>query len=294
MLQARHDLIIEPRPRIRQSGGVEGQGAWRIDQAAGWGRTDNGTELTIVNINFCNWRAARLGMLLLAANGGALVPGVAAAPDEGVAVVIVYDTSGSMLQKVPDADGRLTPKYIIASRALSNVLDRLQAVVARAGASRPVIHAGLVVFQGDHAGLAVKCGPFDPQPIREWVRQHGSPQRGTPLGDAVRVAGKAVLESALPRKHVLVITDGINTQGPDPTVTMPKVQRDAARRNAAVAFHFVAFDVKAAEFKGVKELGATVVGAADERELKAQLNFIVEKKILLEEEEVPSAAPKTN
>ena len=40
--------------------------------------------------------------------------------------------------------------------------------------------------------------------------------------------------------------------------------------------------------------GATVVGAADERQLNSQLEFILAKKILLEDEELPSAKPKEN
>jgi len=94
-------------------------------------------------------------------------------------------------------------------------------------------------------------------------------------------------------RHVLVITDGVNTRGPDPTQTMPRLQQNAAGQNTALAFHFVAFDVNAAEFAGVKKLGATVVGAVDEKELNSQLEFIVAKKILLEDEEAPSAKPQT-
>ena len=150
---------------------------------------------------------------------------------------------------------------------------------------KPLIHAGMVVFEGDHAGIAVKCGPFDPEPFRDWLARYGNFKRGTPLGDAVRLAGESVLESKLPRKHVLVITDGINTRGPDPKVTLPQLQREAERQQAAVSFHFVAFDVNAAEFSAVKKLGATVVAASDEKQLDSQLQFILEKKILLEDEE---------
>jgi hypothetical protein len=199
-----------------------------------------------------------------------------------------------MQQKVRDTNGKLTPKYVIASRALNGVLDRLQAAGSGSGASRPLIHAALVVFQKDHAEFGVKLGPFDPKPFREWVRLHGQPQRGTPLGDAVRLAGQAVLESNLSRKHVLVITDGINTQGPAPETTIPAVHHSAQGKSAAVSFHFVAFDVDAEVFSGVKKLGATVVGAADERQLNSQLEFILAKKILLEDEELPSAKPKEN
>jgi hypothetical protein len=242
---------------------------------------------TLVN----QWTRAGLSSVFLVstvlANQGAM-------PQEGVAICIVYDTSGSMQQKVRDSNGQLTPKYLIASRALNAVLDRLQAVAAGPANSKPVIHAGLVVFQGSHASTAIPCRPFDPAPFRAWMREHGQPKRGTPLGEAVGLAGREVLASPLPRKHVLVITDGINTEGPDPTITVPKLQREAAGKQAAVSLHFVAFDVNAAEFSGVKRLGATVVGAADEKQLNTQLEFIIAKKILLEEEEVQPVQVKPN
>ena len=47
----------------------------------------------------------------------------------------------------------------------------------------------------------------------------------------------------------------------------------------------MAFDVDAKVFDPVKKLGATVVGAADEKQLNTQLEFILQRKILLEEEE---------
>jgi hypothetical protein len=50
----------------------------------------------------------------------------------------------------------------------------------------------------------------------------------------------------------------------------------------------VAFDVNAKVFDSVKKLGATVVGAADEKQLNSQLDFILQHKILLEEEEKPT------
>lgn len=237
--------------------------------------------------------------VVLAANG--LDQRVLGASEQtGVAIAIVYDTSGSMLQKVRDADGKLTPKYVIAERALKAVLDRLQTVASGPERTRLPVETGLVVFQGGrdrnqrHASFAVPLGPFDPESIRTWLAQHGKPQAGTPLGEAVEVAGKAVLDSKLPRKHVLVITDGINTVGPDPVVTLPRIQELTKRHHTSASFHFVAFDVNAAEFAGVKKLGATVVGAADEKQLNSQLEFILAKKILLEDEEPASAKPKTN
>ncbi len=52
-----------------------------------------------------------------------------------------------------------------------------------------------------------------------------------------------------------------------------------------MSVHFVAFDVDAKLFNPVKKLGATVVSATDEKQLNTQLEYILQRKILLEEEE---------
>ena len=49
-------------------------------------------------------------------------------------------------------------------------------------------------------------------------------------------------------------------------------------------FHFLAFDVAASAFAKVKKQGATVVSATNETQLKEQLSYIFEEKILLEKE----------
>ena len=86
---------------------------------------------------------------------------------------------------------------------------------------------------------------------------------------------------------MLVITDGINTAGPDPASVMPRLMQLAEQKRTTLSVHFVAFDVNAKVFEGVKKLGATVVSAADEAQLNRQLEFILQKKILLEDEEPP-------
>ncbi|MEI6782416.1 MAG: hypothetical protein WCQ21_16015, partial [Verrucomicrobiota bacterium] len=69
----------------------------------------------------------------------------------------------------------------------------------------------------------------------------------------------------------------------------PQLKQQAEDKHATVSVHFVAFDVDAGVFDSVKKLGATVVGAADEKQLNTQLEYILKRKILLEEEE---PAPK--
>lgn len=222
-----------------------------------------------------------------------LMPGfnsraLAAAGEDGVALAIVYDTSGSMKQPVPDGTGKMSPKYVIARRALEAVVKRLQVFATNSVTGAPRrIEAGLFVFDGKGVVENVKFSPFDPKDLARWTKDLPSPTSGTPLGNALLRAGQTVLNSKLVRKHVLVITDGINTVGPDPAVTLPRLKKQAEQKQAGLSVHFIAFDVDARVFDPLKKLGATVVGAADERQLNTQLEFILQRKILLEDEEVP-------
>jgi hypothetical protein len=95
------------------------------------------------------------------------------------------------------------------------------------------------------------------------------------------------LDSPLGHKHILIITDGINTAGPTPATVLPRLKQQAAQQGTSFSVHFVAFDVDAKVFDAVKKQGATVVAAADEKQLNSQLQYILQQKILLEEEESP-------
>ena len=145
-----------------------------------------------------------------------------AAEGDGVALAIVYDTSGSMHESVRDTTGRMSPKYRIANRALSAVAKQLQAFATNAASGIPRnIQVGLFVFRGNTAREAVPFGPFDAAALEGLARTFSSPNGNTPLGNALSVATRTVLKSPLTRKHVLIITDGMNTEGPDPKDVMP-------------------------------------------------------------------------
>jgi hypothetical protein len=225
--------------------------------------------------------------IALAALGASATP-ACAADEEGVAVAIVYDTSGSMKQPVKDGAGKSSPKYLIANRALVDIANRIQTFATNSAAGSPrKIDSGLFVFQNGEPHAAIPFGPFDAAAITTWARGFSTPTKGTPLGNTLNTAGHAVLQSGLTRKHVLIITDGLNTIGPDPAAILAKLQQEAGQKQTSLSVHFVAFDVDAKVFDRVKKLGATVVGASNENQLKTQLEFILEKKILLEEEEPP-------
>jgi|SRR6266850_2722031 len=210
-----------------------------------------------------------------------------AAEDDGVALAIIYDTSGSMRELVPDSAGKSSPKYVIANRALISIAKQVETFATKNAAAPRKIEAGLFIFEGSGAREAIKFGPFEAAGFENWAKQFANPNGNTPLGNALNAAGQAVLNSRLPHKHVLVITDGINTAGPSPGSVLPKLKHQAQEKQTSLSVHFVAFDVDAKVFDTVKRQGATVVGAANENQLDTQLQYILQRKILLEEEEPP-------
>jgi len=200
-----------------------------------------------------------------------------------VALAIVYDTSGSMRDAVRDVGGRGAPKYVIGNRALLAVIGRLESFRGEEPAGAAVrLETGLFTFDGKQARAAVRLGKFDARELRHWAKSFIAPDGPTPLGPAVQMAADALLERKAGRSHVLVITDGENTAGPDPATVIRALNQQASPSGEKISFHFVAFDVNANAFKAIKEQGATVVSAADEKELNDQLEFILEEKILLE------------
>lgn len=203
-------------------------------------------------------------------------------------MAIIYDTSGSMKDPVRDLNGKPTPKYLIANRALEAIARQLEIFATNGPSGQPrKIETGVFTFYQNDATEAVKFGRFDPKPIHEFAQSFAQPSGSTPLGNALNTASRAVLRSPLNRKHILIITDGLNTAGPDPSAVLPRIKQKAESGGTAVSVHFVAFDIAAKAFDAVKKQGATVVAAADEKQLNSQLDFIMQRKILLEEEEPP-------
>jgi hypothetical protein len=204
--------------------------------------------------------------------------------DNSVALAIVMDTSGSMQQPVLNQQKQREAKYLIANRALLAIVNRLEAFTTNQPAGKTVkLETGLITFERGSSSVAIPFGPFNPKPLREWAQSFNRPEGNTPLGEALRVASQNLLNSKAKRKHVIIITDGENTSGPDPATVLPQVQKEAERKSAFLGVHFIAFDVAAKVFDKVKANGATVLAAANESQLQNQLAFILENKVLLEE-----------
>jgi hypothetical protein len=207
-------------------------------------------------------------------------PGALAAP-VGVAVAVVYDTSGSMRQPPAGATGKnREPKSRIAQRSFLKAIRRLE--VFATNPLSPPLSVGVYVFKGQSAIEALPLATFDGAGLRQWLARLPIPEAATPIGDAMYHAGRDLLAADAISRHILVLTDGANTAGRDPVKALDELAKEAGRMQKPVSVHVIALDVNPRTFNGLQERGATLIGAANEAELNASFDRILEEKILVE------------
>lgn len=203
-----------------------------------------------------------------------------ALPPAEIAIAIVYDTSGSMSEKVASKNGTLESKYIIANRAFDQVVDSIDKYVK---AKEPIrtVYTGLFTFKG----IPFPLGVFNSKSLKFWLSRFNHPIGGTPLGNTIESAGKALLEVNAFHKHILVLTDGKNTDGKDPEVVIRNLKKEAYNKGSLLYFHVIGFNVEDKVFAPLKKEDVNVFSAINESELVLQLDTLFKEKILLEAED---------
>jgi hypothetical protein len=194
-----------------------------------------------------------------------------------LALVVVYDGSGSMGDRVPNIRGEPTPKYQLANNAVITIAQKVQDYCA---SKHVTIDAGLVYFTGAKVKVGIPFQTFDLKAFQTWAQNFKSPDGGTPLGEGIKAANQMLAKSRAIKKHIMVVTDGASNQGQSPQAVLSQMKA----RQDLTSVYFVAFDVAAQVFDPVKNLGATVVSASNELQLKTQIDALLGKKILLEAE----------
>jgi Mg-chelatase subunit ChlD len=211
----------------------------------------------------------------------ALAPASAATPGEGLAAAILIDVSGSMNDEVDGEGGRDERKIDIARRAAANLVEQF-ARYAEEHKDEPVL---LGIYEFSERRDQQDCRPVlaMARPDRERARtalQAMRPDGGTPIGSAM-ITGKRELDATgLTRRHLLVVTDGENTDGYDPNEVAAAIGRRPEAERPSI--YFVAFDIAASRFNGVKDAGALLLSAANARELNDTLDTLLRGKILIE------------
>lgn len=210
-----------------------------------------------------------------------LAPGSQEPQREGLAAAIVIDVSGSMKDAVRGESGRNERKIEIARRAARDLVEQF-ARYAEEHKDEPVL-LGIYEF-------SERSGEEDTRPVVSM----GVPDRsraeaalaglraegGTPIGNAMIAAKRELDRTGLTRRHLLLVTDGENTDGFDPAkVAVAITRRPEAERPS---IYFVAFDIEASRFQGVRDAGGLVLAASNARELNDTLDSLLRGKILIE------------
>jgi Mg-chelatase subunit ChlD len=213
--------------------------------------------------------------------GQQLTPDKTVEARDGLAAAILIDVSGSMAAAVGGREGRSEPKIDIARRAALDLVNQF-ASYAQDHKDEPV-QLGLFEFsrrsgEADCRTILQMAAPDRDQAAAalERLRADG----GTPIGQAMIVAKRALDDTGLTRRHLLVVTDGENTDGvaPDRVATAIGKRPEAERPS----IYFVAFDVEASRFSRVREAGGLVLSAANAKELNDTLDTLLRGKILVE------------
>lgn len=205
---------------------------------------------------------------------------------QATALFVVYDDSGSMEDRVANAQGQAESKCAIADRALIAVGKRFDNYLAantnRAlGVGIVLLRSGTTSFQSFQV---LKSGVA--KYFSDWTKHRGSPTGGTPLGHAMNLAAENMIKiQNVSNKHILVLTDGMSNSGPAPDLVLPTIQQNFKKAGVDLGVHLVAFDVNEGIFSTLKSQGATVVGASNEVELNQKFDYILREKIMLEKEE---------
>jgi hypothetical protein len=200
---------------------------------------------------------------------------------DGLAAAILIDVSGSMEQRVA-GDGGRERKIDMARR---------------------VVH-GLVAefdrYASDHPDEPVRLGIYefsrredqpDLRPLLEMRALTGTTEigdlarvvadGGTPIGSAMIAAKHQLDATGLSRRHLLVVTDGENTDGVGPDLVTTAIGRRPEAERPSM--YLVAFDIDASQFDRVRDAGALVLAAGNASELTETLDGLLRGKILVEQ-----------
>jgi Mg-chelatase subunit ChlD len=191
----------------------------------------------------------------------------------GAAVAILIDTSGSMKERAP---GDSRAKYAVAQEALEAMLDATDAFIVK----RPDFPIKIGVYSFSSSVRTLRpIAPYDRDAIRSTLAGLPRPGGGTAIGEAMREARPDLYRAGVFRKYLLVVTDGENTNGPNPD----RVAREIWRKSeGGVQTYFVAFDTSPEKFAFLKDVGGDVIGAGTGPELRTALDGIYQGKILAE------------
>jgi len=208
---------------------------------------------------------------------------------DGLAAIVLVDVSGSMHDRIKGERRRKIEAAQAAAIDLVGAFSRY----ATAHTELPVqvgVHEFSARAGQPAAREVIPLGAPNPLTMADAIRNMKT-GGGTPIGDAMAVARLALDRSGLKRRHLLVVTDGENTDGADPTLVASVLEKQPEEIKASL--YFVAFDVDAETFAGVKNAGALLLPAKSGAELAATFDELLSDRILVEAPRDTLEKPRT-
>ena len=210
-----------------------------------------------------------------------LAPSADIEPREGLAAAILIDVSGSMDDEVRNEEGRREEKIEIARRAAGDLVEQF-ARYAEDHRDQTVL---LGLYEFSERNDEADCRPVIPMSAPDRARAGRAlasmrARGGTPIGNAMIIAKRELDATGLSQRHLLVVTDGENTDGFSPVDVTTVINRRPEIERPSI--YFVAFDIEERRFERVRDAGALLLGASDAGELNARLDSLLRGQILIE------------
>lgn len=172
---------------------------------------------------------------------------------EGIDIMLVLDTSGSMEAEDYTLNGRAASRLLVAKEVIADFVD-----------GRPDDRIGLVVF-GEDAYTQVPL-TLDHDSLTSILRQvhlGSAGRRATAVGDAIAVGGNRLKDLDAPSKVMILLTDGRSNAG-----AVPPLEAAEAARALGIRIYTVGIGSSGGS-RGLLGMLGRSGGELDERTLEA-------------------------
>ena len=126
---------------------------------------------------------------------------------DGIAIAVMVDTSGSMDDSIHDAQGVRSSKIEIARKTAMQTFDQIAQFVANN--HEHTLKVGLAQFSHKVTEL-YPIGPLEAASIRPVIEKLDA-SGGTAIGEGLIFAKQQLNKAAMKRQSIILITDGRNT-----------------------------------------------------------------------------------
>jgi hypothetical protein len=212
--------------------------------------------------------------------------GLAMQDDLGISIVLAVDCSGSM-EEFPQNSSAGEEKYKVASRALTDIMDFLESFYIETAEPQGLkLRIGLVRFSGGVEELSpletMNRAAFSRMRVITSDVSNFQPQDMTAIGESLERGAEMLAQSGTIFKSLIVITDGENTEGVEPSQVLDAIVSNRNNMTTddfpvmtdTILVSFVGFDIESYLFDDLGEAGARVTTAQDRSELEVALKNI--------------------